>query len=478
MSQHTTWNLQPERTHCLVPGLSGRSASETARNTGPVLYWMHRDHRVHDNWGLLHAQYEAMQRTLPLAVVHCLAPAFLEAAPEHFAFLNIALDGMQAELKALGIPLARLSGDPGREVAAFAGQCRASMIFTDFDPLRRKRAWIARVCDECPCPVVEVDSRNIVPCRRASDKQEYMARTFRPKVMRGLMEYLEAFPAPLSHPHVWSQPLPRQSSGPSLPALPAHFPEPGEQAARRALDEFIAMRLSRYEKRNDPNADAVSGLSPYLHFGMLSAQRAVLAVSSAGKAAANRELPRMRSTNTSMGSWESVDGFIEQIVVRRELSDNYCFHNPDYDNLNGAPQWARRTLDAHRDDPREAIYDMETFARARTHDPLWNAAQLQLLHSGTIHGYMRMYWGKKILEWSATPEDAYAVAVMLNDRHALDGRETNGYTGIAWSVAGVHDRPWKERPVFGQIRYMNDRGAKRKFDTAAYILRMERLAGK
>ncbi len=447
------------RTHLLSPGRN--------EDNGPVLYWMHRDHRARDNWGLLHAQKAALQRNMPLAVVHCTAPEYLLAAPKHFAFLEAGLKEMRQDLKALDIPLIRLQGAPGEEVARLAKTCRAGIIFTDFDPLRIKRRWMDHVAAHCPCPVVEVDSRNIVPCRKASDKREYMARTFRPKVMRGLMEYLEAAPAPVRHPHPWPQALAEEASAASgtisdaLPSPDRNLPLPGEAAAHLVLKEFISRRLPLYEQRNDPNAQAVSGLSPYLHFGMLSAHRAVLAVSS--------ENPAKRH------SADAVDGFIEQIVVRRELSDNYCLHTPDYDSLDGAPDWAVRSLDRHRADPRDAVYDLGQFERAKTHDPLWNAAQRELLHTGRIHGYMRMYWGKKILEWSASPEDAYTVAVTLNDRHALDGRDSNGYTGIAWAIGGVHDRPWKERPVYGQIRYMNDRGAQRKFDTKTYIKRMAEL---
>jgi len=166
---------------------------------------------------------------------------------------------------------------------------------------------------------------------------------------------------------------------------------------------------------------------------------------------------------------EAREGFLEQLVVRRELSDNFCLHNPHYDSLAGIPDWARTTLDAHRDDPREFVYDMDRLEAGRTHDPLWNAAQMEMVRSGTMHGYMRMYWAKKILEWSATPEEAVSHAICLNDRYELDGRDPNGYVGVLWAMGGVHDRGWKERPVFGKIRYMNFAGCKRKFNINAYI---------
>jgi deoxyribodipyrimidine photo-lyase len=166
---------------------------------------------------------------------------------------------------------------------------------------------------------------------------------------------------------------------------------------------------------------------------------------------------------------KSQEAFLEELVVRRELSDNFCFYNEDYDRFRGFPEWARTSLDKHRDDPREYIYSLEAFERAATHDPLWNAAQLEMVKRGKMHGYMRMYWAKKILEWTESPERAMEIAIYLNDRYQLDGRDSNGYAGIAWSLGGVHDRPWRERPVFGKLRYMNFNGCKRKFDVRAYI---------
>jgi len=231
--------------------------------------------------------------------------------------------------------------------------------------------------------------------------------------------------------------------------------KPGGRAGSASLRRFIGDRLDIYAaKANDPNGDAQSELSPYLHFGQLSAQRVALEVAACGAVD------------------ESKAVFLEQLIVRRELSDNFCLHNPKYDSIEGIPRWARETLDAHRNDTREYVYSRDAFESARTRDPLWNAAQMQMMKTGKMHGYMRMYWAKKILEWSANPEDAYATAIYLNDRFELDGRDPNGYTGIAWSIGGVHDRPWRERPVLGKIRYMSYAGCRKKFDVDAYIRRI------
>jgi len=250
----------------------------------------------------------------------------------------------------------------------------------------------------------------------------------------------------------------------------------GEDGARRTLITFFKHKLALYSQRNDPTVDALSNLSPYLHLGMISAQRIVV------------ELERGRLTG-AMHDWlnedaliplptlgaveqEYVDSFVEELVVRRELSDNFCWYAEEYDAFSCFPDWAKHTLDECRDDDRDYIYVLAEWDAAKTHDPLWNAAQQELLNTGKIHGYMRMYWCKKILEWSATPEEALQTAIYLNDRYALDGCDSNGYTGIAWSIGGVHDRGWKKRPVYGSIRYMNDRGAARKFNVKQYIQAM------
>jgi len=204
-------------------------------------------------------------------------------------------------------------------------------------------------------------------------------------------------------------------------------------------------------KKKRSNQKGQSNLSPYLHFGQISAQRIALEVRKA------RLDP------------EAQKAFLEELIIRRELSDNYCYYNPDYDRPSGFPAWAQKTQATHQDDRREYDYSSEQLEKAQTHDPLWNAAQMEMVHKGKMHGYMRMYWAKKILEWTKSPEEAQRIAITLNDKYELDGRDPNGYTGIAWSIGGVHDRAWGERPVFGKIRYMSYNGSKSKFDVKGYI---------
>jgi deoxyribodipyrimidine photo-lyase len=227
---------------------------------------------------------------------------------------------------------------------------------------------------------------------------------------------------------------------------------PGPEAAGNALHAWVSGRMRGYDDgRNDPNADRQSNLSPYFHFGQLAPQRAAFAAA--------------KSKNPN----EDAEAFLEELVVRRELSDNFCHYNPHYDSLKGVAGWASKTLDEHRDDTRKYVYSYKRFEAANTHSALWNACQMEMVESGKMHGYMRMYWAKKILEWSESPEQALDIAIRLNDRFELDGRDPNGYVGCMWSIGGVHDRAWTERPILGKIRYMNERGCRRKFDVDAYI---------
>ncbi|NTV61495.1 MAG: deoxyribodipyrimidine photo-lyase [Chlorobiaceae bacterium] len=426
---------------------------------GTVVYWMSRDQRVQSNWALLFARHKAAMLKQPLVVVFTLSPSFLGASPAHYRFMLKGLQETETGLVKRNIPFFLLFGDPAEVLPGFLGEMNAGVMVTDYSPMKISRQWKAGVSQRISIPLYEVDAHNIVPCRTASQKQEYAARTFRPKITALLGEFLKPFPEPSAMPSAtpcmpanWPRAFDTAKTGSAC--IPPGWPEPGEKAAGACLASFLSKRLRIYgEKRNDPNADAISHLSPYLHFGHISAQECALR-------ALEADAPDI-----------SKKAFFEELVIRRELSDNYCQYNEQYDSFDGIPAWAKESLEKHARDPREHLYGEETFAEARTHDRLWNAAQRELLETGKIHGYMRMYWAKKILEWSASPEKAFDTAVALNDRYALDGRDPNGYTGVAWSIGGVHDRPWFERPVFGKIRYMNAAGCARKFDAESYIRR-------
>jgi deoxyribodipyrimidine photo-lyase len=442
-----------------------RILKEGQKGPGPVVYWMSRDQRVSDNWALLYAQEIAVKTGVPLAVIFCLVPGFLNATGRQYSFMIAGLKEVGEDLSKLNIPFFLLTGAPGEEIPRFINRHDIRALVTDFDPLKLKRQWKKDVAQVTTLSFHEVDAHNIIPCWVASTKPEYGAYTIRPKINRFLSEYLEDFPKVKKHPVLWMSERKQLNWGEIERRLSVDrsvnvvdWRKPGEKAARSALRDFFEKRLGGYFRdRNDPNKAGQSDLSPYLHFGHISAQRIAL------------EAIREKAER------ESRDAFLEELIIRRELSDNFCFYNDHYDNFEGFPEWAKKTLNDHRRDKRPYLYSPEGFEEARTHDDLWNAAQMEMVKRGKMHGYMRMYWAKKILEWTESPEEAMKTAIFLNDRFELDGRDPNGYAGIAWSIGGVHDRAWKDRNVFGKIRYMSYNGCRSKFDTRGYIERVNSL---
>jgi deoxyribodipyrimidine photo-lyase len=439
-----------------------RTLKSLPEKQGPVVYWMSRDQRANDNWALLSAQELALQKKQALSVVFCLVPKFLGATIRQYGFMLRGLQETAETLKRKNVAFYLLQGNPGEEIPRFVEKYGVSALVTDFDPLKIKQKWKKQVTSKIRIPFHEVDSHNIVPCWTASDKQEYGAYTLRPKIRRLLPEFLEEFSTQKKHPFAWkgktAQPnwaKIRQNLKVNKTVSELQWIKPGEEAAHRALRDFIKRRLLAYpEDRNDPNKNGQSNLSPYLHFGQISAQRVALEAKKADVAS------------------ESKDAFLEELIVRRELSDNFCFYNSNYDNPDGFPNWAKKTLREHKKDTREYIYSRKELENAKTHDNLWNAAQIEMVTRGKMHGYMRMYWAKKILQWTMSVEEAMDIAIYLNDKYELDGRDPNGYAGIAWSLGGLHDRAWNQRSVFGKIRYMSYNGCKSKFDVKAYISKL------
>lgn len=423
------------------------------------MYWMSRDQRAYDNWALLYAQELALTAGKPLLVVFCLVPEFLGAVLRQYKFMLQGLEKTAAILSQLNIPFCLLTGKVEEKIPEFAFRHGVHLMVTDFDPLRIKKRWKTAISEKIDAPFYEVDAHNVVPCWIASPKQEYAAYTFRLKIKRLAQEFLCDFPELQRHPFQWHEKAVNFNLDDIIDTLHVDrtvneidLIKPGADEGQKALQSFLEQQLAGYsDNRNDPTLDGQSGLSPYLHFGQISAQRVLLEV------------------EKHIGDQESKADFTEELLVRRELSDNFCFYNERYDKFDGFPDWAKKTLNLHRKDLRQYVYTTEEFENAATHDSLWNAAQLQMVHQGRMHGYMRMYWAKKILEWTASPEEALETAIYLNDKYELDGRDPNGYTGIAWSIGGVHDRAWKERPVFGKIRYMSSKGLQGKFNVKAYI---------
>jgi deoxyribodipyrimidine photo-lyase len=427
---------------------------------GPILYWMNRDVRMNDNWALIFAQQWAIKEKVPLVVLYNLVPDFLCGGLRQLSFKLKALEELQKSLSGKNITFALVEGQKTEEeIINFIHKEKIGGLVTDFSPLNVSKKWLEYITKNIQIPFYQVDAHNIIPCWIASPKQEFGAYTIRPKINKLLDQFLENFPPIKKHPHIWNKKTTPINWGKILKTSetdrtvkPVTWIKPGEKAAMQMLKDFIENHLADYaEKRNDPTLHALSNLSPYYHYGMLSVQRAAIEI---------------QKFDNNIVSQES---YLEEAIVRRELSDNYCYYNQNYDNFNGFPTWAQKSLNEHRDDPREYTYTLKEFETAQTHDDLWNAAQNEMVITGKMHGYMRMYWAKKILEWTTSPEEAQKIAIHLNDKYELDGRDPNGYVGIAWSIGGLHDRAWFDRPVFGKVRFMSYNGCKSKFDIKAYI---------
>jgi deoxyribodipyrimidine photo-lyase len=312
---------------------------------------------------------------------------------------------------------------------------------------------------------MEVETNLIVPVEVASSKEDYSAGTFRPKINRQLERYL----VKLRHRRVRVDSLGLSFNSLSIDDVDqviakldidhsvgrVRYWVGGLSAAKRQLKAFIKDKLDQYaEQHSDPNLDCASNMSSYLHFGQISPlflALQVLKTSSPGK-----------------------DAFLEQLIVRRELSHNFVHYNSQYDSFKSLPAWTHRTLNFHRRDKRQYLYSLAQLEAGKTHDVYWNAAQQEMVQTGKMHNYMRMYWGKKIIEWTRSAQSAFKMALYLNNKYELDGRDPNGFAGVAWCF-GKHDRPWPERPIFGQVRYMNAKGLKRKFNIDMYVNRIENL---
>ena len=431
-----------------------------------VLYWAQMNRRVESNHALAFAVDLANRHRLPVLFYEGLTCSYPSANDRLHTFLLEGVPATAGRLRTLGIGyvfyLRRRLADADNILYRLAED--AAAVVTDDYPAFVARDHNRRVPAKLGIPYYAVDSSCIVPMAHFT-KQEYAAYTIRPKIRKALGEYL----TPVAPPRVKHRfagappPFHTEVTGGNIAALVAsceidHSVPPasgcpgGRIEAQRRLRFFLEHNLRRYARDSrEPSARATSGLSPYLHFGHISALEVALAVRAC---AAGRKL--------------IADEFLEQLIVRRELAFNFARFSPHPESLAALPEWARASLARHAGDRRDPVYTRERFERAETHDTLWNATQTELLTRGVIHGYYRMYWGKKIVEWSPTHEDALATMIHLHDRYALDGRDPTTYTNILWCF-GLHDRPWFERPIFGTIRYLNLAGMRRKTDADAYI---------
>ena len=435
-----------------------------------VLYWMQQSQRAQCNHALEYACGLGNQLGVPVVVLFGITDAYPEANERHYAFMLEGLARTSKSLEARGVQLLIRHLSP--ELAAVELSKRASVVVVDRGYLRIQRQWRSHVAQNAACGVVQVESDVIVPVDETSQKEEFAARTIRPRIHRRLAE----FATPLGEMQVK-----RPSVGLDLGFKDAldlsdvdgvlaklridrsvprsrHF-QGGYEQADRLLTAFLERKLKGYDAdRNEPSFDGVSHMSPYLHFGQISPLEILL------------------RTRASLAPDPAKEVYVEELLVRRELSMNFVLHNTKYDQYDCLPAWAQTTLREHAKDKRDRLYSLDEFERSKTHDPYWNAAQREMVVTGKMHNYMRMYWGKKILEWTPGPQEGFRIALHLNNKYELDGRDANSYAGVAW-IFGKHDRPWIKRPVFGTIRYMNDSGLKRKCDIDAYVKKVALLAG-
>jgi len=425
-----------------------------------VLYWMQAAQRAEHNHALEYSIRTANKLRKPVVVLFGITPDWPEANQRHYYFMLEGLKEVRKCLEAKGIQMVILCKCP--DLGAIEMAKDAAMVVVDAGHLRIQRKWRTRAAGRIQCALHEVETNLIVPVEQASSKENFSAGTFRPRIKKKLDSYLVG----LKH------------GKPKLDSLGLKFPvfdiddidkalakldidrsvakiksfHGGTGEAKRRLADFLKNRLDSFaESRNDPNADCVSNMSPYLHFGQIS--------------------PLYIALEVLKASGPGKDAYLEELIVRRELSHNFVFYNDNYDSFTSLPPWAQRTLNFHQRDKRQYTYSLGQFERAETHDPYWNAAQKEMTITGKMHGYMRMYWGKKILEWSKNPRTGFKTALYLNNKYELDGRDPNAFAGVAWCF-GKHDRAWSERDVFGKVRYMNAAGLKRKFNADGYVERI------
>ncbi|MBN9663779.1 MAG: deoxyribodipyrimidine photo-lyase [Acidobacteria bacterium] len=431
-----------------------------------VLYWSQMNRRVDSNHALAWAIQKANELKLPVLCYEGLTCTYQDANDRLHTFILEGVPEMARRLARLGIGYCfyprRRRADRNDVLYRLAE--RAACVITDDYPTFIAATHNASVPAKVAVSFSAVDSSCVVPMN-VLEKREYAAYTIRPKITRLLPEYLE--PCTVSKPkRAWSGAVPEwhvplteaEISGLVASCEIDHSVAPsisytgGRLAAEKLLQHFLRNNLRRYAReRNEPAAHATSDMSPYLHFGQISSLEIALA---AAEYAKEHDL--------------IASEFLEELIVRRELAFNYARHVENPGSLNNLPDWAKTTLRKHAVDPRSPVYSLKEFEQAETHDALWNACQTEMLLRGKIHGYYRMYWGKKIIEWSRTCEDALETMIRIHDRYALDGRDPNTYTNILWCF-GLHDRPWQERAVFGMIRYMNLEGMKRKTGVDAYL---------
>jgi deoxyribodipyrimidine photo-lyase len=427
-----------------------------------ILYWMQASQRVEYNHALIYAIEEANRMNLPLLIYFGVTDGFPNANERHYAFMLEGLIEVKEKVENMGGTFVIVHNEPQKGAVKLSE--KAAVVICDRGYLRIQREWRDELAEKSECAVLQVESDVVVPIELTSDKEEYSAATIRRKIWK----YADDFIQKIEIPEIKSRnrieinienKLKFESVLGILEKLnidrsvkKSEFYKGGKKEADRRLKQFIENRIEFYgEFARDPSKEYLSDLSPYLHFGQISPVEILIKVRESGK------------------KGEGADSFIEELLVRRELAINFVYYNRGYDKFDKISyEWAYKTLEEHKSDKREYLYTKEELENYQTHDIYWNAAQKEMVVKGKMHGYMRMYWAKKILEWTKSAEEAYYITIYLNDKYSIDGRDANGYAGVAWCY-GKHDRAWKERNVFGKIRYMNAGGLERKFDIKKYV---------
>ena len=455
----------------LDPRVTVRRSGAPKVNVASVVYWMQRAQRGLNNAAVDCAVDIANELRLPLIVYFSAIPNFPNANLRHYVFMNQGLPDIEADLAERNISFI-LRRPPNSSLEKFLQEVNAAILIGDENPCREPERWRQVLARRLRIPFWTVDADVVVPSK-LFPKAQYGAYVLRPKLYRELPTYLHPLVNPMAQ-HAWARPK-NLDSFPVNSDITAGWQKfdrtvrpvegftGGSHTARKRLQFFLQHLLADYDKqRNQPNLDGTSRLSPYLHFGHIGPMEIALAVDAAAQK--HTALKKAR------------DSFFNELLVWRELAVNFVKYAPNYDSAECAEPWARQTLAEHARDRREWTYTLEQLERGETHDELWNASQLQMVHFGWMHNYMRMYWGKKILEWSPDPATAFVNAVALNDKYELDGRDPNGYAGIAWAIVGKFDRAWFDRPIFGKVRYMSAASTGKKFDSPGYIAMVRKHA--
>ena len=430
-----------------------------------VLYWMQASQRAEWNHALEYGIDRANELEKPLVVLFCVTDGFPEANERHYAFMLEGLKETKERLERRGIQMKIRYVAPDEGAIELAKE--ACLVVVDRGYLRIEKQWRNQAAEKAQCQMVQVESNVIVPVETASPKGEYSAGTLRKKLNARLADFavplrLGTLEYPSLNLSVEGEDFSIEDAEAALGNLKidrsvkvSKFFRGGVSEAYAHLNDFVENKLAKYgEKHSEPSGDFSSHLSPYLHFGQISPLAIFEALG---------PIP-----------FDQKKEFLEELIVRRELSMNFVYYSKNYDSYECLPEWARKTLELHEKDERLYDYSLEELEEGRTHDPYWNAAQNEMILTGKMQGYMRMYWGKKILEWSSSPRKAFDQALYLNNKYSLDGRDPNGFAGVAWCF-GKHDRPWGERGIFGMVRYMNAKGLERKFDMKAYLKKIENL---